>query len=183
MRFRLLYDGQLKSNGDSAHKHDLRRHFHKQLQVLIERPPFVDFHKNLTAKGSKLVFYKVDQFTFVPIVSESVQHTVELDILLLGHGEPGQVITPGGDVDNRLKTLFDAFRMPKDKSELPKGVSPDSDEQPNFYCLLEDDKLVSGLSVKIDRLLRPKVHDTEVVLIIDVLPVSSRSSIPPFYYT
>ncbi len=56
-----------------------------------------------------------------------------------------------GDIDNRLKTLLDSFTMP-DQNQTPDG-SPDTGETP-FFCLLEDDKLITGLAVKTDRLLR-----------------------------
>jgi len=38
MEFRLHYRGELKGNGDRAHKHDLRTYFHKLLAELWKRP-------------------------------------------------------------------------------------------------------------------------------------------------
>jgi hypothetical protein len=80
---------------------------------------------------------------------------------------PGALITQGGDIDNRLKTLFDALRMPHNLSELPKGSVPDVDQDP-FFCLLEDDNLITAVSVKTDRLLVPTENKNEVHLDIQI---------------
>ena len=83
--------------------------------------------------------------------------------------KPGSLIKSGsGDIDNRLKTLFDALRMPKSKDELGRyaGV-PGLDEDP-FYCLLEDDKFITRLVVETDMLLRPAASSNDTHLIITV---------------
>jgi hypothetical protein len=41
------------------------------------------------------------------------------------------LIHSGGDIDNRLKVLFDALRIPTDCSELA-GVIKEADEDPYF---------------------------------------------------
>ena len=90
----------------------------------------------------------------------------ELDILFLRRQEPGAIVTSGGDIDNRMKTLLDALRVPKTASEIPENDFPAPDETP-FCCLLEDDVLVTRLAIDTDRLLEP--GDTpEVRLIINV---------------
>ena len=90
-------------------------------------------------------------------------------------------LTKGGDLDNRLKTLLDALRAPNDPQELPAGASPQSDEDP-FYCLLEDDKLIIGLSVTNDRLLRPTANPKHVVLLIHVAPEPTYSTIGSVHF-
>jgi hypothetical protein len=74
----------------------------------------------------------------------------QLDILFLRREKPGSIVH-GGDLDNRLKTLFDALRMPFDDSELGK-VGPTSPDE-LLYCLLEDDSLISRVSVETHQLL------------------------------
>jgi hypothetical protein len=59
---------------------------------------------------------------------------------------PGRLIT-SGDIDNRLKTLFDSLRI---LGEVPAG--PTEDKKP-FYVLLEDDKPITHISVETDTLL------------------------------
>jgi hypothetical protein len=81
---------------------------------------------------------------------------------------PGSLIS-SGDIDNRLKTLFDALRMPKDKDEVG-GNAPSVDEKP-FYVLLEDDRLITHLSIETDTLLQrvgDSWDDNHVRLVISV---------------
>jgi hypothetical protein len=91
----------------------------------------------------------------------------ELDITFLRPEAPGAIITKGGDIDNRIKTLLDGLRMPKDMTEIPTGDAPTADENP-FYCLLEDDTLVTRLNVDADRLLEPVKDRSDVLLLIHV---------------
>jgi hypothetical protein len=80
-------------------------------------------------------------------------------------GPLGQIIRRGGDIDNRLKTLLDALTAP-DQNQAPDG-NPNPGTQP-FFCLLEDDKLITGLSVKTDQLLVAGAGSDEVRLLIGV---------------
>lgn len=59
--------------------------------------------------------------------------------------------------------------MPADVKELG-GLPIESDEDP-FYCLLEDDKLITSISVTTDRLILPLAgpeHTNHVMLVIHV---------------
>jgi hypothetical protein len=76
-----------------------------------------------------------------------------LDVIFLRRDEPGNLIQGGGDIDNRIKVLFDALRMPQSVEELA-GATPSTDQEP-FYCLLEDDRLITEVKVTTDRLLTP----------------------------
>jgi hypothetical protein len=89
---------------------------------------------------------------------------------------PGAIITQAGDIDNRLKTLFDALRYPKKMDELPKGATPDESEKP-FFCLLEDDILITGVSVRTDVLLEPDAATHKVQLHIQVETKATQSRV------
>ena len=99
------------------------------------------------------------------MVSSQIGLIAELDIILMRLEEPGKMIT-SGDIDNRIKTLFDALRYPKEEQEIPSGETLDSGEHP-FFCLLEDDALVSSVKITTDRLLEAK-NPSEVFLLIHV---------------
>lgn len=102
--------------------------------------------------------------TFLPIVRNSLALTCSLDILFMRREAPGKVYQ-GGDLDNRVKTLLDALSVPKDANHIVKGEESGSP----IYCLLEDDSLLTGLSVKTERLLGGERSDqSEVRLIINV---------------
>ena len=101
----------------------------------------------------------------MPLVRESLALACALDILFLRKEEPGKLILQGGDIDNRIKTLFDALRMPStDDFNGTQGelVNP-------FYCLLENDSLINDCAIRTGRLLtRPNADVSEVRLVIDV---------------
>ncbi len=114
-------------------------------------------------------YVRSNGFRFVPLVHKGLDLICGLDILFLRRENPGSLISNSGDVDNRIKTLLDALRLPSDGGELADAV-PDDDEDP-FFCLLEDDRLVTELNIKTDRLLtpiRPDGHMNEVMLIMQV---------------
>jgi hypothetical protein len=89
--------------------------------------------------------------------------------VMLRREPPGRVLSQGGDIDNQLKTLLDALSMPRHVESLPKGTIPSDDERP-FFCLMEDDCLVSSLSVRTEQLLEPLADKGEVDAMIAVTP-------------
>jgi hypothetical protein len=97
--------------------------------------------------------YQENGYRFVPLVREDISLLCSLEILLLRRDFPLGVIS-AGDLDNRIKTLIDGLRKPKNASELRGNETPSVDEDP-FFCLLEDDDLVTGLAVETDMLLDP----------------------------
>jgi hypothetical protein len=105
-----------------------------------------------------------DGKTYVPLVRKSLDLTCSLGILFLRQEEPGALVLQGGDLDGRIKTLFDALRMPTADvvARYPQAQDP-------TYCLLENDSLISAFDVDSDRLLLPETdHAHEVLLVIDV---------------
>jgi hypothetical protein len=88
----------------------------------------------------------------------------QLSITFLRQQAPGQLLGEGGDIDNRLKTLSDALRMPtKDEAQQAK-IEPLADNDP-IHCLLQDDALVTKVSVETDRLLRAAAEFALVAII------------------
>jgi hypothetical protein len=94
-------------------------------------------------------------------VCSKLQLVARLSIVMLRPEPPGSIITAGSDIDNRLKTLFDALRMPKVTSEIPNGGAPQPSEDP-FFCLLEDDNLIVKVSLDTDWWLDPDARLTNV---------------------
>ncbi|NTU74387.1 hypothetical protein HGB07_09740, partial [Candidatus Roizmanbacteria bacterium] len=124
----------------------------------------------------------IGNFRFVPLISQDLHLICELNIVMLRPEPPGLLITQGGDIDNRLKTLFDALRVPKNIGELPKEAAVAPDEEP-FYCLLEDDNLITSISVRTDRLLTSSGNDSEVHLDIQVETRSTKMFTTSSKYT
>lgn len=172
MDFRLTYRGPLKSKKSTSAKQTqaLRRHFHKQLAVLwnskllMAAKKYVDPAKPRTPSDIYLL-EKVGAFQFAPIVSQAHgwNTVAEIEILFMRPSEPGELIQHGGDLDNRIKTLLDGLRVPS-VTEIPTGDQPALDEVP-FYCLLQDDALITELAIKTDRLLTPATtNECELII-------------------
>jgi hypothetical protein len=186
LEFRLTFEGTIASgaSASSKHKQDIRRVFHKQLSNLWWTNPL--FSRS-GAWGGKFLgvknpdgsdartrvdelagYYKRGEYRFVPIVFDEMRMMVSIDILFLRPGSPGSVIQ-GADIDNRMKTLFDALKV-------PEGIvgSPGPGETP-FFVLLEDDRLITRVSVETDQLLEP-THpdagklDARLVLTVNLTP-------------
>jgi hypothetical protein len=101
---------------------------------------------------------------FIPLVRRSLNLACELDILFLRNDAPGSIVKSGGDLDNRIKTLFDGLRMPS--ADETKVGTPVADP---CFCLLEDDSLISTFAVRTDRLLTdPERSPHRVLLVIEV---------------
>jgi hypothetical protein len=104
--------------------------------------------------------------SFIPIVRNSLYLNCAVDILFLRHEEPISLMRHGGDLDGRLKTLFDALKMPNPKDPVYKGNPPTDDP---LYVVLEDDSLISDFSVTSGRLLgRAAKKKREVRLTVDI---------------
>lgn len=172
MEFRLIYEGPLHGQGaKSAHKWEIRRALHPQLQELwhqqralreasdwlLAHPPRPDRPSVIVEKGGLL---------FAPLVTQRLDLYAEISVLLLRQQPRGTLITDGGDIDNRLKTLLDGLRVPHGANEGRPDPGAAIDPRP-FFCLLEDDSLVTKVSVETEQLLRPARPD-EVVAVIGV---------------
>ncbi len=184
MKFRLVYEGPLPSNGDRDVKQSIRRQLHPQLIELWNQPPLCEAHEIQCEirceQDSTSTDYTPYQhrgpFRFLPLIARWLDLTCALDILFLRREAPGSLVS-GGDIDNRIKTLFDALRVPEE-NELPKQDDPIVNEDP-FYCLLEDDSLITRVNIETDRLLTANsssANSSNVFLIIQVCSVPIRVS-------
>jgi hypothetical protein len=175
MHFTLTYSGQLPSSSNAKVKHDIRRKLHPQLKELWRTHPALVGSTNLVTRNSgeeedssdAAFLTNIQGNDFAPLVHPRYYLHAELDILMLRPEAPGAVISKAGDIDNQLKTLFDALRRPTDQSEIPSSWSPTANETP-LYCLLEDDKLITKVGVETDRLLTPGANAKDVQLTIRV---------------
>jgi len=197
MEFRLLYSGRVlgakKNNPRPEVKHALRREFHPQLRRLwesdkrlseyarhhcgpwVQRVPYEETQNKTNEQFTQIGIQCISDnwarngFNFVPLVTEELCLRCSVHILFLRPDET-EYVMQSGDLDARVKTIFDALRMPANLSETG-GMGPQDDETP-FFVLLEDDKLISSVSVTCDRLLvLPKeraMHASDAFLVIRV---------------
>jgi hypothetical protein len=163
MEFRLVYQGPLPAasgNTRTKIKHHIRKALHPQLKELWYADRFLrkyymtledDGHRRFERLADK---YKICGDPFLPLVGTAAgDEACALDILFLRRDHPGDLIKHGGDLDNRMKVLLDALRIPIECQEVC-GEKPTADEDP-FFCLLQDDRLITELRIVTDRLLTP----------------------------
>ncbi len=181
MKFTLHYRGPLLANGRPQHKHDIRDVFHQQSKTLWQRQALRDIADMVNIANDPsgphgILIRSALGFYFAPLIAASLHAVAEIEIMLLRPEAPGGLITQGGDVDNRLKTLFDALTVPRHSNQIPPGVSPGVDETP-FFCLLEDDNLITSVQVRTEHLLEPDVAPNDVELFIDVRTAITRPTL------
>jgi hypothetical protein len=193
MKFTLTYDGELRPNADPRRKWEIRKQLHPQLQTLWSLSPAlhilklrryipeggyylieshhkgdsVDNIQNESIKNAPHIDLcapiEMSGHQFLPVVRDILALQCGLNIIFLRQEKPGKIYQ-GGDLDNRLKTLFDALSMPNADQIIPGDnyASP-------IHCLLEDDSLISSLTVETRQLLsQASISPHYVRLLIEV---------------
>ena len=193
MEFRLTYEGPLlatqkapqggQTDRRADHKHDIRLTFHSQLKRLWDITPFLKKPRAIRVGSSSHAEahdvptlskkHELYGFNFVPLVTEDIGLLCGLDILFLRPSIPGNVIW-AGDIDNRIKTLIDCLRIPT-QNEGYESRTANVDCSPMF-CLLQDDKLVTKLSIETDQMLegfhgKIDPHDVRLVITVSLRPL------------
>lgn len=186
MEFTLFYKGELKGRNSATpeDKQRIRREIHRQMAQLWKLEPlagqneFVSVAESQEGVNRINVIERLGAFTFAPLISNKLWLAAKLQITLLRPEYPGNIFHNRGDIDNQLKTLLDALSMPQQLNQLPIGDSPRENESP-FYCLLQDDSLVTSVTVNTDRLLvGPQAESNrEVVVFIQVKTLVTRPAV------
>jgi hypothetical protein len=174
VEFVLRYAGPVAGKKSNAlpNKHAVRAAISPQLATLCERDPFfgdaripdlltgrlgkdgLAFNHDPGHINNNKLFCRVpiEGYEFVPLVHQQNYTACELDVIWL-RGERAGDRPKGGDLDNRLKTLFDGLRMPHNASELhDKG---DKKKPERIYSLMDDDSRITRINVSTFQLLDP----------------------------
>lgn len=173
MKFKLLYYGDILTNPKKRAQHiaDIRMQFHPQLKKLVTLQPWNNLTKFMMpdAKKSPVITRHIGGIDWNPVISPTLKMIAELDILLM---HPEIIGVPHSDIDNRVKTILDGLRCPQNEHEIgqntPNNIGP-------IYTLLDDDHLVTKLTVNTSHLLSPHMFSTKptkttdpVFMLIDV---------------
>lgn len=178
MKFRLLYEGPLppRQRVKLGDIHTIRMTFHPQIKALWDHSPFSaskDWLRENGPPGEYAIWERANDVLFSPLISKKDHLMCELDITLLRQQAPGQLLGEGGDIDNRLKTLFDALRKPSTQEAQTAQIAKRADDDP-IHCLLQDDSLVVRVNVETDRLLRPTSGQFDLIAVIQVTIALTR---------
>src|SRR5437879_4107837 len=150
MDFSLRYKGPLPANSGPREKHSIRRAFHSQLRAFWNEHPLLIGASTIPLIGLREPTGACDEadlgspfvsatrtewiasehrrgaFYFTPLVTKELDLICSLDIQFFRREAPGGLIQQGGDIDNRIKTLFDALRVPDEEQayrERPTDVA------------------------------------------------------------
>lgn len=160
MKFKLLYFGELFTNPKKRSQHiaDIRMQFHPQLKKLLEHSPWDNLkqYQMPGATKSPISTKHMGGIDWNPIITPNLKMLAELEIQLL---HPEIVGVARSDVDNRIKTLLDGLRCPQNEHEIgentPNNIGP-------IYTLLDDDHLVTKISVNTSHLLGTKMMNPDI---------------------
>jgi len=168
-----VYSGGNRPNGTQArkrlqqNKHALRLVFHQQLMRFCELPgvlvdgdttyPYILDQGTVRTIGKFKFFALGGKRRHGPLLGDTA---CKLDILLL---RPLAVTV--GDLDGKLKTIFDALHLPNaaqlthvTESQMPRVT----------HCVVEDDDQITAVNARYDYLLDAKTDD-ELFVVIHVL--------------
>lgn len=199
MEFILRYRGPLpaKMTGTNQEKHRIRLQLHPQLEHLCQQ---MRVWQSYAANGLPIARLKNRRLDlsgtnpndfifrvpmrgvdFIPLVTRRRELACQLDIVWLRRERAGDILNSGGDLDNRLKSLFDGLRIPHEEKELPTGrIAPPVG--PRIFCLLEDDALITKLTISTYQLLEPLepgIAETDVDLLLRALVQSTSQQGAP----
>jgi len=149
---------------------------HPQIKALWQFLPLVDhidWLRENCPPGGIAIWERMNGVLFSLLITQKNNLACELDITFLRQQLPGQLLFEGGDIDNRLKTLFDALRKPSTAEAQQAEIPPSAVDDP-IHCLLQDDALVTRVNVETDRLLRPTADKFDLVAIIQVTIIVTR---------
>lgn len=153
----LVYQGPLKSNGRAEHKASLREQFSLQLRKVYERDVL---NENIRDHVQEKCVKEVAGAKFTSLANKIFGLYARIDVTVLSIDNAGIFSTAQGDIDNRLKTLFDALSIPPEsQASSVKSTLPDL-----TVCLVEDDRLIRDVRVRVGELLLP-VEDKSTVLV------------------
>ena len=173
MKFKLLYFGEIFTNPKKRSQHiaDIRMQFHPQLKKLLEHSPWDNLTQYMMPGASKnpVITKHIGGIDWNPIITPNLNLLAEIEIQLL---HPEIVGVARSDVDNRVKTILDGLRCPQNEHEVGENTPKNMG---TIYTLLDDDHLVTKLSVNTSHLLSEDIfkHQKEyngdtVFMMIDV---------------
>jgi len=162
MEFTLYIHGQINSNDNTRAIHKIRQELHYQLKHLWELDPWkkngkYPWQKNKLEdigldvwKIENELFQERHGKNFICLAKANLNMYVELSFNFFVPKD-----TSFRDIDNKLKTLCDALKLPdkrKRKEDVPEEIkkwAQNKKENP-LVCLLEDDDLIYKLSAETD---------------------------------
>lgn len=163
MRFTLTYQGPLPSKGSAPQKKAIRDYLSPQVARLWKKEEFRLDESKLAPISVRMMGGR----QYIPLIGLDEHRAVDLSVLLLRRDDPASLFVSGGDLDNRMKTLFDALQSPQSAQECGEGEPIDDEQRPPTYTVVEDDRLITALTVRSERWLTSG-DVNEVLVVLDI---------------
>jgi hypothetical protein len=160
----LVYQGPLKSNGRAEHKSAIRQEFSAQLKTVYEREILNHESESVRTLVEEKCVREVAGQRYTSLANRTFGLHAKVDVTLLSVNNSSIFANAQGDIDNRLKTLFDALSIPpQSQAEQIRCTAPEL-----IVCLVEDDVLIRDVRVRVGELLLPVQDKSTVVVHINV---------------
>ena len=160
----LVYLGPLKSNGDAQHKSDIRQKFSEQLSTIYKREITENENQSVRELVEEKCTRTIAGIKYTSLVNRTLGLYAKLSVTMLSTKNSSIFANAQGDIDNRLKTIFDALSIPQESPGIKiRGKLPEL-----TICLLEDDVLIREVRVKVGELLTPEAEKSCVHVLVDV---------------
>jgi hypothetical protein len=165
MRFHLSFEGSLPSTGNHDPNNPrpaklkaiwaIRDYVHVQLEQLFKTHPALSGRSGASRvlRHALIPPIRVDDHRFFALARSNFNLKCGLKVDLLVNHQPGSVLSKQGDLDNRLKTLFDGLRVPTVTQEIKQFKTREQLEADDYICLLQDDVLITSLQIEVQRYL------------------------------
>src|SRR6266851_10140679 len=163
MRFHLLFEGPLPSTGNANPKQPrpaklaaiwaIRDSVNRQLLHLVSTHPALSGRSgpSRVLRHALIPPVWVEGYRFFALARPGFRVKCGPKIDLLVNHHPGSVLTKTGDLDNRLKTLFDGLRIPASLQEIKGHKTQQELDADEYVCLLQDDALITSLQIEVIR--------------------------------
>lgn len=172
MRFSLTFQGDLPPRGSPTQIQNVREQFDPQMRRLWNTEPLIGSANYIDPQylpNDCYVPRTVKSTEYVPLVSDKLALRASLSVMLYSSDLPGGMLSHG-DIDNRMKTLLDALTVPPVQQASDNPV-----KDGRTFCLLDDDRFVSELTIRNERLLTLDVGSRQSLAIIDVKLIAARA--------
>ncbi|AKR58078.1 hypothetical protein XM25_20250 [Devosia sp. H5989] len=167
LTYRGRVPGQKRTSGNLDAIWRMREAFHRQLEKLWGKAPFTilkDWEDSDFAAGAPDFRRARAGCTFIPFYGRHIGICVSLEIQLLTGFPAQKSVLVAGDIDNRIKRITDALRVPNvDETRDEMSVQ-------RWYSLLEDDNAVLSLTASTGTYLASD-DPTEAFVFVRVRPI------------
>lgn len=161
MEYLIIYHGNLPSNGSKDDKGKIREILNDQIKKIWDTDQYKNLMKSRQSnKKVKDMYVSVADINYLPMISSKIKLYCHIKIEYFSNRSPSEIFTDG-DLDNKLKTLFDGLRAITSKQEKTYEK-----ENQLYYTVLEDDNLVKGLTIETHQIF----SNDEDFYIITIIP-------------